>query len=163
MLSGETATGDHPVLTIETMSRIAMRTESSENFQESVRRFKRTTKGVADSVSLAVVVAAENIEAKAIIALSETGFTPRMISRYKPKQNIFVFTPHVEARNRAILSFGCVPELGPHFTDLNEATDYAKRFLAQRKNLKEGDKFVLCAGIPFGKPGSTNLMLAHTM
>jgi pyruvate kinase len=163
MLSGETATGDHPVLTIETMSRIALRTEESENFQESVRRFKRVTKGVVDSVSLAVMTTAENIEAKAIIALSETGFTPRMISRHKPKQPIFVCTPHIETRNQTLLSFGCIPELCPHFTDLNEASSYAKKFLENRKNLKEGDKFVLCAGIPFGKKGSTNLMLAQSI
>jgi len=163
MLSGETATGDHPVLTIETMSRIALRTEESENFQESARRFKRITKGVVDSVSLAVMATAENIEAKAIIALSETGFTPRMISRHKPKQPIFVCTPHVETRNQALLSFGCVPELCPHFQDLNEASSYAKKFLENRKNLKTGDKFVLCAGIPFKKSGSTNLMLAQVI
>jgi len=161
MLSGETATGDHPVLTIETMSRIALRMEESELFLEEARRFERVTKGVADSVSSAVAVTASNIEAKAIIALSETGFTPRMISRYKPKQPIFVFTPHIETRNRALLSFGCIPELGPHFAELSEAAEFAKRFLVNRKKLKEGDKFVLCAGIPFGKKGSTNLLLAQ--
>ncbi|MCK9351543.1 MAG: pyruvate kinase [Candidatus Paceibacterota bacterium] len=163
MLSGETATGDHPVLTIETMSRIAHRTEESELFQEEVKKFVRITKGVADSVSLSVAVTAANIDAKAIIALSETGFTPRMISRYKPRHPIFVFTPHIETRNRALLSFGCFPELGPHFTELSEAAEHAKKFLIHRKNFKKGDKFVLCAGIPFGKKGSTNLMLAQSI
>ena len=163
MLSGETATGDHPVLTIETMSRIALKTEGSELFQEEVRKFKRTIRGIADSVSSAVTVTAANIEASAIVALSETGFTPRMISRYKPSQPIFVLTPHKETLNRSLLSFGCSPELSPHFTNLNEATDYAKKFLVQRKKLKEGDTFILCAGIPFGRKGSTNLMVAHTI
>ncbi len=163
MLSGETAMGDHPVLTIETMSRIATSIEESELFQEEVGRFARVTMGVADSVSLAVTTTAANIGAKAIIALSETGFTPRMISRYKPKQLIFVFTPHIETRNHALLSFGCVPEITQHFKELSEATEYAKRFLSHRKNLKEGDKFVLCAGIPFGKAGNTNLLMAYTI
>ncbi len=163
MLSGETANGDHPVRTVETMSRIALKTEESELFQEEVRRFKRTTLGIADSVGLAVKVTAGNIEAKAIVALTETGFTPRMISRYKPSQPIFALTPHVATCNRTLLSFGVVPEIGPDFSDLNEAVDYAKKFLVHRKKLKEGDTFILCAGIPFGRSGSTNLMIAHTI
>jgi pyruvate kinase len=60
-----------------------------------------------------------------------------------------------------LLSFGCIPEVCQHFTGLDEAATYAKRFLKNRKNLKDGDKFVLCAGIPFKKSGSTNLLLAQ--
>lgn len=163
MLSGETAMGDHPVLTIETMSRIALKIEESELFQEEVGRFKRTTKGIADSIGSAVTITAANIEAKAIVVLTETGFTPRMISRYKPAQPIYVLTPNLPTLHHSVLSFGCVPELGPHFSNLTEAMDYAKKFLIQRKRLKEGDKFILCAGIPFGKTGSTNFLLAQTI
>jgi pyruvate kinase len=163
MLSGETAMGDHPILVIETMSRIALRTEGSSLYEEEVAKFKRTPHGTVDSVSGSVSVIAASVGAKAIVALSEHGFTPRMISRYKPKQPILVLTPHEKTHQQIILSFGCISEIVPSVKNLNEAVTLAKKMLLKKKLLKKGDVFLLAAGVPFGYSGGTNMLLVQTI
>lgn len=163
MLSGETAMGDHPVLVIETMSRIALRTEGSPLYEEEVAKFKRTSRGIVDSVSASVSITAATVEAKAIVALSEHGFTPRMISRYKPKQPILVLTPHETTHRQIVLSFGCISEIVPAVKTLNDAVLLSKKILLRKKLAKKGDVFVLAAGVPFGHTGGTNMLLVQTV
>ncbi len=163
MLSGETATGDYPAHTIETMARIALRTEQSDIYDEAVAKFKHVTHGVADSVSSSVSHTATNIGAMAIVALSERGFTPRMISRYKPKQPILVMTPHVETCNQMALSFGCMSVLVDPVSDIDTVVVQAKKHALAQNILKLGDSLVISCGIPFGKTGGTNLLLVQTV
>ncbi len=163
MLSGETAMGEHPVLVIETMSRIALRTEGSELYEEAVAKFKRTSHGMVDSVSASVSAIAASVGAKAIVALSERGFTPRMISRYKPKTPILVLTPNEATNRQIILSFGCISEIVPPVGTLDEAIALSKQMLLKKKLLEKGDVFVLAAGVPFGHTGGTNMLLVQTI
>ena len=143
------------------MAKIAKRTEESDLYEEIARKHDHLSFGIVDAVSSAVVMTARSVGAKAIVVLSERGFTPRMISRYKPGQPIFVLTPHTETRNTSILSFGTVPEISPAFTHFTIATEYARNFLEKNNYAKKGDIFVLCAGMPFGQSGSTNLLSVH--
>lgn len=161
MLSGETAMGDHPVLVIETMSRIALRTEGSSLYEEEVAKFKRTSHGIVDSVSASVSSTSAIVGAKTIVAFSEYGFTPRMISRYKSKAPILVLTPHEMTQRQMSLSFGCIAEIIPPVKTVVEAATLAKKILLKKKLLKKGDTFVLAAGIPFGRTGGTNLLLVQ--
>jgi pyruvate kinase len=163
MLSGETAMGDHPILVIETMSRIALRTEGSSLYEEEVAKFKRVSHGIVDSVSASVSATAARVEAKAIVTLSEHGFTPRMVSRYKPKSPILVLTPHELTHRQMALSFGCISEIVPPVKTVVEAAALAKKMLLKKKLLKKGDVFVLAAGIPFGRTGGTNMLLVQTL
>lgn len=162
MLSGETAMGDHPVLVIETMSSIALRTEGSSLYEEEVAKFKRVSHGIVDSVSASVSATAAIVDAKVIVAFSEYGFTPRMISRYKPKQPILVLTPHEATHRQIILSFGCVSEIIPPVKKVVDAAALAKKMLLKKKLIKKGEVFVLAAGIPFGRTGGTNMLLVQT-
>jgi pyruvate kinase len=163
MLSGETAIGDHPILVIETMSRIAIRTEGSPLYEEEVAKFKRTSHGIVDSVSASVSNTATTAETKVIVALSEHGFTPRMISRYKPKTPILVLTPHELTYHQMALSFGCISEIVPAVKTLGEAIALSKKVLLKKKLLKKGDAYVLAAGVPFGRTGGTNMLLVQTL
>lgn len=163
MLSGETAMGDHPVLVIETMSRIALRTENSSLYEEEVAKFKRISHGIVDSVSASVSATATTVGAKAIVTLSEHGFTPRMVSRYKPSQPILVLTPHELTHRQMTLSFGCISEIVPQVKTVVEAATLAKKMLLKKKLVKKGDVFVLAAGIPFGRTGGTNMLLVQTV
>ncbi|MBI2120051.1 MAG: pyruvate kinase [Parcubacteria group bacterium] len=162
MLSGETAVGDHPVLVIETMSRIALRTEGSALYEEEVAKFKRTSHGTVDAISASVASVAQVVSAKAIVALSEKGFTPRMVSRYKPSQPILVLTPHESVRHKIALSFGCVSEVVPPIKTVTEAMALSRKILLKKKILKKGDVFIIAAGMPFGKTGGTNMLLVQT-
>lgn len=162
MLSGETAVGEHPVLVVETMSRIALRTEGSPLYEEEVAKFKRTSHGTVDAISASVASVAQTISAKAIVALSEKGFTPRMVSRYKPKQTILVLTPHETTRHKIALSFGCVSEVVEPIKTVTEAMALSKKILLKKKILKKGDTFIVAAGMPFGKTGGTNMLLVQT-
>jgi pyruvate kinase len=128
-----------------------------------VAKFKRTSKGIVDSVSAAVSSTATTVEAKAIVTLSEHGFTPRMISRYKPKMPILVLTPHELTHRQTVLSFGCIPETIPAVKNLSDAIAISKKILLKKKLLKKGDVFVLAAGIPFGRTGGTDMLLVQTV
>jgi len=163
LLSEETSFGRHVVLTIETLSRIALNTERSAIFEEDVTKFERDSRGIVDAVSEAAAVTAKNVGAEAIIALSEKGFTPRMIARFKPIQPIFVLTPHVSTYRKIILSFGCAPEMIESVETLHEAISLSKKLLERKKLLRHGDRFVLAAGIPFGQSGGTNMISIQTI
>jgi pyruvate kinase len=163
MLSGETAMGDHPVLVIETMAEIALHTEASPLYEEEVGKYKRYPFGTVDSVSSSVVHTAMQVGAKAIVALSERGFTPRMISRYKPKAPVLVLTPHESTARHMVLSFGCISDITDSIKTLDDAIAVSKKVLLQKKIAKKGDTFVLAAGVPFGRTGGTNMLLVQTM
>jgi len=164
MLVDETTSGRHPVLSVETLSRIALFTERSALFAEDVTKFERTSRGIVDAVSEAAAKTVKNIGAEAIITLSEKGFTPRMVARFKPDHSIFVLTPHVRTFRRVILSFACAPELLEQpIKTLNEAVSVSKKLLVRKKQLKEGDKFVVVAGMPFGITEGTNMILVQTI
>ncbi|MCI0566460.1 pyruvate kinase [bacterium] len=163
MLSGETAVGEYPALSIETMAHIVERTEGSSLYGESVSRYKHIAYGVVDSVSAAVVKTARNIDAKAIIAFSEKGLTARMVSRYKPEQPIIVLTPREDTFRTMLLSFGCTARIINPVKDVREAMAIAEKIILKEKIAKKGERFVIAAGVPFGHAGGTNMFLAHTI
>ena len=99
MLSGESAIGIHPGHAIETMSRIALKVEHSAIYHEDILRLSTFPEGIVDAVSSSVAHIVRTVKAKAIVALTESGFTPRTISRHKPLAPIIVFTT-VEATHR---------------------------------------------------------------
>ena len=93
MLSEETALGDYPVKAVEIMNRVSRCAEKNFNYEDALARKNLLPKPVADSISYAIVNVSHNVGAKAIVALTESGFTARIISRYKPQQPILALTP----------------------------------------------------------------------
>lgn len=163
MLSEETTLGEFPVKAVEVMTGIAEHTEENFDYEEILKNNRLLPKLISDSISYSVVNIAYNINAKVIIALTESGFTARMISRCKPKQPILVMTPNQKTCNRMALSFGCYPYLINKFKDISEVVDVAKKIAIKSKMVKRGDKIVISAGIPFGKSGGTNLILVQVV
>ncbi len=163
MLSEETTLGAYPVKAVEVMSRIARHTEEKLNYEEILKHNHLLPKSISDSISFAIVNAAHNIGAKGIVALTETGFTARVISRYRPKQSILVLTPNAKTFNQLAVSFGCYPRLVKKFNNVSEVTEIAKQMSIKHKIAKKGDKIVIAAGIPFGKAGATNLLIVQTI
>lgn len=161
MLSEETTLGKYPVKAVEAMAKIAEYTEENIAHKEILRNIYLAQKSVTDSVSYSVVNIAYNVGAKAIIALTESGLTARAISRCKPKQPILALTPNKRTYSQLSLSFGCSPYLIESLKNIDSVINAAKKIAVKNGFAKKGDKIIISAGIPFGRSGSTNLILAQ--
>jgi pyruvate kinase len=165
MLSGETAVGAYPLLAVETMGRIARRTEEQLNYDQILREktsiFGRES--LTDAVAEAAVTIAHDQQAAAILCATETGGTARSVAKFRPRSQILAVTPSEETCRRLALYWGVQPLLMPSPTSVDglliESTAAAER----SGYLKKGDMFVLTSGTPLGKPGSTNLIKVHSL
>lgn len=163
MLSEETTLGAHPLKAVEVMARVVRHTEENFDYEEILKQRQLVHKEINDSVSYAVANVAHNIGAKAIIALTDRGFTARMVSRYKPKQPIFALTPNPSTYNRLSLSFGCYPLLVPDFKNVPEMSEKIKKIVLKNRhlNLRPGDTIVIAAGVSSGQPRATNFLMVE--
>ncbi|OHA59521.1 MAG: pyruvate kinase [Candidatus Vogelbacteria bacterium RIFOXYD1_FULL_46_19] len=157
MLSEETTLGIDPVNVVETMRNIALKTEQYINYESILKGEHLAGKDITDAISFSALNVAHEVVAQAIVALSTSGYTARMVSRYKPSCAVVVITPDVKTFNRLSLSFGCDPILLPHrFATFGDSVKEAKEILKKKKLVKPGDRFVLVGGLTLGKSGTTN-------
>lgn len=162
MLSQESALGEYALEAVQMMARIARQTENHSMYHDLFHNAPvHTKRETADAIGRAVVDAAHTTRAKAIVALSESGYTARMISRYRPMHPIIVLTPHQTTMRRLTLSFACHPLLATSFERLTDAIADAKRTMLHEKLVVKGDTFIIAAGIPLGKAGDTNTMMVQ--
>lgn len=158
MLSGETATGRFPEEVVKTMSRIAHRAASKVH----LRSFKDedvVPAGISDSA----VSIAHQIKAKLLVVFTETGATARRIARHRPDQIIIALSPRAETIRQLNLSWGVYPIQVGNIKDIDSMITLAKEMAKKNPvcKLKKGDAFVVAAGVPFGKSGTTNLVLVE--
>lgn len=159
MLSGESAIGIHPHLAIATMSNIALRIEGSELYQNDIMRMETLPKGTVDAVSSSVARIVRTEKLTAIVALTESGFTARMVSRHKPIVPILVLTPVEDTYRKLVLSYGCYPTRIPSpIRTMKDALARSRKALAAEHFTKKGDPFILVVGVPFGIHGETNTL-----
>lgn len=161
MLSGETAAGQYPVEALKTMVRIALKTESDIDYNEIFCKRKREIKpDVTTAISHATCTTTMDLNAKAIITVTKSGKTARMISKFRPGCQIIGCCTEKQVVRQLNLSWGVYPILVKE--------EYVPEILflhaieaAQRVDLvEEGDIVVLTAGVPLGQPGNTNLIRA---
>lgn len=159
MLSGETAAGKYPVESVETMSRIAEKAESALEYREIfLKQSNAQQTTVTEAISQAVANSALELNAKAIITSTETGYTARMVSKYRPKAPIIAVTTEDQTMRRLALNWGVTPVKGTLATSTDEMFDYAMQGGLDSGVVKEGDLVVITAGVPLGRSGSTNLV-----
>ena len=165
MLSQETAMGEYPVEAVAMMTSIAHKTENHSDYRDLARRTREGgEEGIVDAIGHAIVDATHITDAKAIVALSESGFTARMIARYRPSRPIIVFTPHEDTARQLALSFACHSFVAKRFDDLITVVTESKRALVREKLAVKGDRIVIAAGVPLKHTtGSTNLMMIQTV
>ncbi len=165
MLSEETALGEYPVEAVTMMSSVAKKIEANYPKVSFAERdvCELLPKGIVDSVSSSVVSVAHEVDAKAIIALTESGFTARMISRYKPARPIIVMTPNIKTANKIVLSFGCEAVIIKPFKYVANVMEQVRKFTLKEKYAKKGDKVVIVAGVPFGQKGGTNMLMVEVI
>ncbi len=164
MLSGETAIGKYPLLSVETMARIAERTEQSLQFESILRQTSCLMEhSVTDAISFATCHTAQILEVSAIISSSQSGYTARMVSKYRPKAIILAVTPNKKVANQLSLTWGVSPLLSPPMKNTDEMFEAAIKVSLKAGYVQKGDVVVITAGIPVGVAGTTNLLRVHTI
>ncbi len=162
MLSQESAMGVDPVHVVSTMASIAMHTEQSALYQETVQRFD-DAHGIVDTVSTAVTRSVALTRAVAIVALTESGFTPGMVARHKPGVPVLSLTP-VDATHRKLsLTYGIISHVTVPVKHMTTALALARKELLRAKLAVKGDTFILVCGMPFGHAGGTNTMVVQVV
>ncbi len=162
MLSAETAMGEYPVEAVKVMCKVALRTEKDAVY----RRLDTVTDEshlVSQAVTRGAIAVSHNVRAKVIVALTESGFTARQISRYKPAQPIVAMTPSERVARQLALSFGCLPQVIEGFSSVNDTLSVAADYVASARYAKKGERFAVVAGMPFGRSGTTNMVVIQTV
>ena len=159
MLSGETAAGAYPVEALKTMSAIAERTENEEHYRP--QRHAEIQISVSDATAHAACLTAKDVNAAAIVTVSESGNTARLLSKYRPKQPIIACVMDEQVQRQLSLSWGITSLLmGPaHSTD--ELIEMSTALAEKNGYLHNGELTVVTAGVPVGVSGTTNMIKIH--
>ncbi len=164
MLSGETAVGDYPVEAVETMARIALRAESDQHY---IRRFSRPqglpSADVTSAISHSTVTSAHDLNASAIITVTKSGGTARILSRYRPACTIVGCTISPKVWRQLALSWGTAPLMIEEENNTDDLFDHAVAAAVREGIVRDGELVVLTAGVPLGISGTTNLMKVHVV
>ena len=158
MLSAESAIGNHPEVVVSGMSDICKEADSRND--TSVLRFKETSTvdTLTTSLAKAAVQVANEIEAKAIVAFTETGRTPLLISNYRPEAPIFTMTTIDKTYNQMNILWGVQQIKIDRLETTPEMFEIADTWLQNNKKFKKNDKVVIVAGTPPNKEAATNLI-----
>lgn len=163
MLSEETTLGEYPVEAVKVMSKIAREIESNYPERPVVHSPLNGASAVTDSITSSVVEIAHNIGAKAIIAMTGSGFTARMISRHRPKAPIFALSSNEKTVNQMCLSFGCRSIVINDWKTVQEAFEIVRSICLQDKIAKKGERVVIAAGAFSSENRETNMVLVETI
>lgn len=157
MLSGESASGLYPEEAVLTMSRIAQKTEMSLNYPSLHRQAVRTaTDDTSEAICMSVAEIATKFGVSTIIAFTQTGFTARKMSRYRPEAQIIASTPETDTIRALAINWGVKPVLSKTLTSRSDMIEYA-RILAKENGAKEGDLIIVTGGAP-GVKGDTSYL-----
>jgi len=159
MLSGETAAGKYPIEAVKTMAKIAESTESDIDYKQIFHDIKdRAYKNITTAISHATVMTAHDLNLAAIVTVTESGWTARMVSRFRPVCPIIAGTPNKRVWRQMNLSWGVVPVCVDEQSSATELFDAAALAAKQSGLVKSGDTIVITAGVPLGETGNTNLI-----
>ncbi|HEY2491758.1 MAG TPA: pyruvate kinase [Paenibacillus sp.] len=158
MLSGESAAGKYPVQSVQTMAAIARKAEEMIDYKSEFDKKKsQQNTNITEVISQNVVRSSLELNAKAIITSTESGFTARMVSKYRPKAPIIAITQHENVLAKICLLSGVIPVKGDKVTTTDEMIESSIRNAAQTGYIEVGDTVVISAGVPLGA-GTTNLI-----
>jgi pyruvate kinase len=162
MLSGETAAGKYPVEAVNTMSRIATRSEQALGFEEILgKKGIAPQRTITDAISHATVTTAQNLGASAIITSTKSGHTARMVSKYRPRARVIAVTPKPDVVRKLQLVWGVQPTLVEETVNTDEMFETSVQGALTAGLINAGDLVVITAGVPLGVTGTTNLLKVH--
>ena len=162
MLSGETAAGAYPVEALRTMSAIAERTENEVHYRDN--RLVDTHSGqisVSDATAHAACLTARDVNATAIVTVSESGNTARLLSKYRPAQPIIACVMSEQVQRQLAISWGITPLMMPLAHSTDELIEMSTALAKENGYLHDGELAVVTAGVPVGVSGTTNMIKIH--
>ncbi len=164
MLSGETASGAYPLQALKTMSRIAERAEQAIDYKTRFHTLSPySNPGITDAICHSTCSTAYDLNTEAIVAVTQSGFSARMISRYRPGCLIIGCAIDKKVCRQLNLSWGVKPLLLGEEWEVFVLIDRAISAAKEHGYLKEGDVTVITAGVPIGRSGTTNMLKVHVV
>ena len=160
MLSGETSAGEHPVLAVETMNKIAAETEAVIDHEKSLAQFV-PTKSFTCGVGYAACALASSLSAKAILVTTTTGESASCICRFRPNCDIVALTPSLKTYYRLGMFWGVTALLDQTYYSTDELLESARVQAKKFKCVKKGDVVIQTAGLLTGAPGSNMLVVSE--
>jgi pyruvate kinase len=161
MLSAETATGKYPIEAVSMMARIIEQAE--ESIHEYPRPATQERLKVPETVAELVCHASRELHMKLIAVFTHSGFTARLVSRYRPLAPIVAFTPEVTTRRRMALLWGVTSRSIPDIKKIEGLAVLAEKRLLEERLVRKGDVIAIVAGTPMGIRGTTNFMKFHVI
>jgi len=162
MLSGETAAGAYPVKALKTMSAIAERTEQEGHYLRGRLMEPNTGKiSVSDATAHAACLTAKDVNAAAIVTVSESGTTARLLSKYRPQQPIIACVMKEQVQRQLSLSWGITSLMMPLAHSTDELIEMSTALAKENGFLHNGELAVVTAGVPVGISGTTNMIKIH--
>lgn len=168
MLSGETAVGKYPIEAVRVMEAIIEETEKDFNYHEFLKQNnQRVFPDVPSSITMASIRTAYSSNAKAIFAFSTSGSTARLLARFRPEIPIIAMTPNEKVYHQLALVWGVIPilcdEVEAHSETIDKAYAWLSEYSLKKGYVRYGDLVVITAGNPFGRAGTTNMMIVDSI
>ena len=158
MLSGETAAGKYPVESLETMVKIAEKTESDIHYRKRFDETHFSMRNTTDAISHATCTTAHDLNAAAIITVTKSGHTARMISKFRPDCMIIAAAINETVWRQLSLSWGVTPIMAEVKASTDELFDHVVERALEERLIKNGDLVVITGGVPLGISGTTNIL-----
>ncbi len=159
MLSGETAAGKYPVEAVRTMDAIAERTESDINYSKRMRNMANQGRlSIAAATAHAACTTAMDIGADAILTVSKSGTTAKLVSRFRPGTTVVALLMEPQVQRQMALYWGVVPLTMPQASSTDELVEFAVQAAENADIIHQGDLVVVTAGVPVGVSGTTNMI-----
>ena len=161
MLSAETASGKYPAEAAAMMASIIC--EAEQSITDFARPATQEKLKVAETVAELVCHASRELHMRSIVVFTHSGFTARLISRYRPLLPIVAFSPDAQTRRRMALVWGVRPLPIPDLRKVDQLAEVSERRLLEEKLVRQGDVIAVVAGTPMGVRGTTNFMKFHVI
>ncbi|MDN5330807.1 MAG: pyruvate kinase [Tepidanaerobacteraceae bacterium] len=158
MLSGETAAGDFPVEAVKVMARIAQKVEESVSLDATAVKRQTSIRTVTDAISHATYTIAKDLGASAVITSTKSGYTARMVAKFRPSAPIIAVTPREKVTRTLQIVWGVFPIRVKETTSTDEMFREAVNGALESGLIKKGDLVVITAGVPLYVSGTTNLI-----
>ena len=157
MLSQETSVGAHPVEAVRAMARICLAAQQHSAFQRQ-RQIWREPGEIGSAIAHAAATSADELGARVIIAFTESGTTALRCSKARPRVPVIAASPHPDVLRRTALYSGVIPMLVSPGSDTDQMVTNATEAALRSGLVRQGDRVVVVAGVPVGRPGQTNLL-----